>query len=126
MGGGGRTGDPSASSGRNSQKNTIKSGQSGIDATRIIRNGNTLRIAFTPLKTGSVRFAVKPVGEQDMPEDVIRLTKITNSMNAGIHNNTVTVNTKSRKRTFLEIAIEQGEYYTGYEIVEYDTGVESK
>ena len=116
---GGKKGSANDSDGGRGNENRIKSGKSDMERTRIIRNGDLLKVAFTPLKTGKVVFALKPAGEQEMPEDII---KIGSGEGADIRNNTVKIDVKKKKRMIVELKTAHGMSYTGYEIVEYDDG----
>ncbi len=93
-----------------------------FDKERIIRSNDRLKIAFTPKDNKkSIKFAIKPAGEEKKNEDVIEISKCKSiappNIKIDIENNVITVNPKNSERIILEVPA-SGHQYTGYEIVE--------
>ena len=97
---------------------------SAMNAVRVVRHGDVLRVAFTS-KSRHVVFAVKPAGEESKPEDVVLVTSVESASPDGkptLSDNTITVKTKQHRRVILDLSVSQSESYTGYDLVEYEAG----
>ena len=120
-GGGGRggTGKPPGRPGngeRRPREQTIRN-------TRAMPNGGKLRVAFTPAEAGaSVRFVVKPAGEEQKHERAMRVdgARVVSPPGAEVRvdGGIMTVSPNSGERVVVDLAVgERG--YTGYHVLEY-------
>ena len=114
-------GDKGPKEGRRPKK---KAGPGDMADVRVMRHGDVLRVAFTS-KARSTRFALKPAGEEDKVEDTIPIMTAKNASSDGnapaLRKNVITLSTKRNERVILDLSISQGESYTGYNVVEYET-----
>ncbi len=135
-GGGGQAGDGSGAEsadgsdgghdGGNDGRQHINDGITNISNRRIIKSENTLRVAFTP-KSGSIRFMIKPAGEEAYDEDAVRLHDVRNvfpsdGVSVSLDNNIVEINTAPDRRIILDVVTDKGAAYPGYDIVECAMG----
>lgn len=100
-----------------------------FDKARVMRHGDTLRVAFTPNRDAeAIRFAVRPAGEESVFERAIRLSGAENASADGAQVNVkdcvVTVLPRGRRRLVLDLKVGNKLAYTGYELVEYEGGKE--
>lgn len=112
-----------ATKNRQGKKGAKKGNTSPVmDDIRVIRHTNTLRVAFTS-RLRDTKFVVKPAGEEHKPQDVIPVTAVKvvspDYRAATLNDSIITVKTERGRRVILDLAISQGETYTGYDIIEY-------
>lgn len=98
-----------------------------FDKARVMRRGDTLRVAFTPNRDAeAIRFAVRPAGEESVFERAIRLSGAENASAGGaqvsVKDCVVTVLPRGRGRLVLDLKVGGELAYTGYELVEYEGG----
>ena len=97
---------------------------SSFGRIRVMRNRGKLRVSLTPKKdAGKIRFIIKPAGEDQKRERVIRVAgaEIVSPREAsiGVSGNSVAVGPTNGSRIVVDLAVGQDHGYTGYEIVEF-------
>lgn len=112
--GGGRGGGPAPA---------VTRDEYSFSSVRAIRRGTKLRVAFTPTTGATILyFAVRPAGEEQKPEQPVKLSGAKAVSPAGaradVDGDRVVVWPKGGDRVVMDLTVDGGLGYTGYEIID--------
>ena len=129
--GGGYTGSEKKGGKKGSDRKPKKGRAGGIGGNkertfskpRIMRNGEKLRVAFTPTTSKNMRFTIKPAGEERKHQQSIDVAGVKvicpPGKTAKVDGALVSVDLGEGERFVADLAVKHSDAYTGYEIVGY-------